>query len=330
MEKTKLYKKKKFWIILILVLFFTLVIIDSNKYQAPFVVLGDVDSSPIDGIEDVIVTIEEEGWSTPVKLGVSDKGREDSTYITKDGRYLLFYHDPAVGVFAESKEEGNQNDPKVYFSKRPFVTKEVHPISAKDPFNVEAGPSIADNGDIYYTKTFIKLLPKPHEAMTRRTVVNGGERIIDMGSGHAESDPYYCDAENELYADVIFSEDPIDQDIAMYKNGKLNYLPAPINSKETIDFQAFLSEDCQTIYFTSSRKAKTSIFPFQVYKAKRLSEFEWAEPELFISFPQDKMGGVGEFTMTRDGRQLVFTQLVITELNGEYTGQNEIYYAEKI
>ncbi len=34
-------------------------------------------------------------------------------------------------------------------------------------------------------------------------------------------------------------------------------------------------------------------------------EFDWSKPELFISFPiiDDVLGGVGEFSMTRDGKQ---------------------------
>jgi hypothetical protein len=331
MSEIKLYKKKRFWLLIFFVIIFILILTREQSYTAPFVVLDDVDSSPVTGASDGFAVVEEEGWSRPVKLPVSDEGREDSTFITKDGRFILFYHDPGVGVFAESAGEENPNDPKIYYSERPFVTKEVHPISTDD-FNAEAGPSISDNGDIYYTKTFIKLLPKPHEAMPRKTVVNNGKRVIDMGTGVAEDNPFYCDATRELYAEATFSQDPVDQDIVVYKDGKLNYLSAPINSKETTDFQAFLTEDCQTMYFTSSRGATQSIFPFQIYKSKRLGEFEWSEPEIFVSFPinNNKLGGVGEFTMTRDGKQMVFTELVITEVGGEYHGQNDIYYSEFI
>ena len=74
-----------------------------------------------------------------------------------------------------------------------------------------------------------------------------------------------------------------------------------------------------------------NIFPFQIYRSKRIGELEWGEPELFISFPKnkDKQGGIGEFGMTRDGKQIVFTELKINKKDGKYIGQTEIYYAEK-
>jgi hypothetical protein len=331
----KFYKKLWFWVAVPVVVFLILAVIDSNTYKTPFIVLGDVDSSPVIGVADGVATIQESGWSTPVKLPVSDEGREDSTQITRDGRYLLFYYDPVVGGFRESAStegrEEMQEDPKIYYSKRPFTSKQVHPISKSDPFNVEAGPNISEAGDIYYTKTFIKLLPKPHVSMPIKTVINNGDIIIDMGTGLAESDPHYCDAEEELYVSTYDSEngDP-DQDVVVYKNGIATTLPAPINTPNSSDFQSFLTDDCQTMYFTSTRGKRVSEFPLQVYKTERLGEFDWSEPELFISFPDDMTGGVGEFTMTRDGRQMVFLELIITEKDGQYTGQNEMYYAEKI
>ena len=317
----------------LLAIFIVLASIGNNKtenieYEHPFTVLDDVDSSPVAGIADGNSEIVEAGWSTPVKLPVSDEGREDSTHITRDGRYLLFYHDPTVGAFQESVEGGEKEDPVIYYSKRPFVTRNLHPISTDD-FKAEAGPSISEAGDIYYTKTFIVLEPTPHEATPFKTVVNDGSTIIDMGTGEAEGDPFYCDALDELYANVMYG--PGDQAIAVYKNGEHTFLPEPINLPGSMEFQPFLTDDCQTMYFTSSRAATNGIFPFQVYKSQRLGEFEWGEPELFVSFPQldGKSGGVGEFTMTRDQKQMVYTELVITEINGEWAGQNEMYYSDK-
>jgi len=330
MSMKPLIKKVMFGAMIIVVLFFFLAITGGKPYAHPFTVLDDVDSSPVAGVADGKAEILEEGWSVPVKLPVSDEGREDSTYITRDGRYLLFYYDPTVGGFQESVEGGKKEDPKIYYSKRPFVTKQVHPISTDD-FNAEAGPSISENGDIYYTKTFIKLLPTPHEARPRTTVVNGGERIVDMGIGEAQGDPFYCDAMDELYASIMYlDQEDQDQDLAVYKNEVATILPEPINLPGSSDFQPFLTDDCQTMYFTSTRGRTQNMFPLQVYKSNRLDEFKWSEPELFISFPKDIVGGVGEFTMTRDGKQMVYLELIITKEDEEFVGQNEIYYSEKI
>ncbi len=39
--------------------------------------------------------------------------------------------------------------------------------------------------------------------------------------------------------------------------------------------------------------------------------------------------GVGEFSITRDGKQMVFLELTITLEGDEYVGTNEMYYAER-
>tara|TARA_Y100000310_G_C20635422_1_gene790881 strand:+ start:59 stop:1057 length:999 start_codon:yes stop_codon:yes gene_type:complete len=329
----KIVKYFIIFIILLLIIFVILVAIGEKEekrekaFENPITVLDDVDSSPVFGEKDGLAAIQEEGWSTPVKLPVSDEGREDSTQITRDGRYVLFYYDPTVGTFQET-EEGMGADPKIYFTERPFVTKQIHPISTDD-INAEAGPYISEAGDIYYTKTFIVLKPTPHEATPKKTVMNDGKTIIDMGTGQAEGNPHYCDAMDELYANIVYESG--DQDIAVFKNGKTTFLPEPINLPGEQEFQPFLTDDCQTMYFTSTR-GSANMFPLQVYKSQRLGEFDWGEPELFISFPQSEgiMGGVGEFTMTRDGKQMVFLELIITQQGEEFVGQNEMYYAEKI
>jgi len=301
------------------VVFFILLATSNETFENSITVLDDVDSSPVYGKQDGVAIIQEEGWSIPIKLQANDKGREDSTYITRDGRYVLFYYDPTIGEFQESTE-GIKADPKIFFTKRPFVTKQLYPIPSDD-INAETGPYISKSGDLYYTKTFIVLDPVPHVSMPQKTVKNNDE-IIDMGTGKNENNPYYCDAMDELYVDID------DQDIVLFKNGKTTFLPEPINIPGERNFQPFLDDDCQTMYFTSTRDSEKQIFPFQIYKSYRLGEFDWSKPELFISFPiiDDVLGGVGEFSMTRDGKQIVFIQLTIT--NGSI-GQNDMYYSEK-
>ena len=293
-----------------------------EPYEHPFTVLDDVDSSPVSGDEDGRASIEEAGWSTPLKLPVDDDGAEDSTYITRDGRYVLFYHVPTWGG-------GNGIDPQIYFSERPFVSRQVHPITSEG-FNAEAGPYISEAGDIYYARTFIVL--DSGEAYQERPigiVTNDGTEILDMGTGFIEGNPHYCDAMDELYANIEYESG--DTDIAVFKDGNTTFLPEPINLPEKLELQPFLTDDCQTMYFTSSRGATTGNFPLQIYKSERLGEFDWSEPELFISHPQPEgiSGGVGEFSMTRDGKQMVFLELTITPDGDDFVGTNKMYYAEK-
>jgi len=160
-------------------------------------------------------------------------------------------------------------------------------------------------------------------------VMNDGSTIIDMGTGEHEGNPHYCDERNELYANIEYESG--DTDIAVFKDGETTILPEPINLPGNLELQPFLTDDCQTMYFTSSRGKLINIFPLQVYKSQRLGEFEWSEPVLFLSYPQPEgmLGGVGEFSMTRDGNQMVFLELTITGEGEDLFATNKMYYAEK-
>jgi hypothetical protein len=290
----------------------------------PFIVLEDVDSSPVTGEADGLAIIQEEGWSIPVKLPVDDDGAEDGTYITRDGRHVLFYHVPTWGH--------SDADPQIYFTERPFLTRQVHPITSED-FNAEAGPYLSEAGDIYYARTFIVLEPTPHQERPISIVINDGTTILDMGTGVIEDNPHYCDAMDELYANIEHATG--DTDIAVFKDGQTTILPEPINLPERLDLHPFLTDDCQTMYFTSSRGLAVGSFSLQIYRSERLGELEWSEPELFISHPQPGAaegthGGVGEFSMTRDGKQRVFLELTITTQGEDLIGTNKMYYAEKM
>ena len=229
---------------------------ENKSFENPIFVLDNVDSNPVAGAEDGLTIIQEDEWSTPVKLQVDDEGAEDGTYITRDGRYVLFYHVPVWGH--------GDADPQIYYSERPFVTRQVHPITSAD-FNAEAGPYISEANDIYYTKTFIVLEPEPHEATPRKIVMNDGSTIIDMGTGEHEGNPHYCDERNELYANIEYESG--DTDIAVFKDGNTTVHAEPINLPEKLELHPFLTDDCQTMYFTSSRGATTSNFPLQIYKS---------------------------------------------------------------
>ncbi|TSC75890.1 MAG: hypothetical protein G01um101430_60 [Parcubacteria group bacterium Gr01-1014_30] len=302
-------KKIIFSILIIALVFFVLIVIGENRFENPIMVLDDVDSSPVPG-EPGLARVNESGWSVPVKLGFNDIGWEDSSYITKDGRYVLFFYHPTPSQFdEEAKKATGVNDGRIYFSKRPFTTKELHPAS-KPGFPSDGGPYIAQNGDFYYMSIGIF---KPLR------IVKNGKRL-NLGTGDEESNPHYCDAEDELYFDS-----PDGQRIAVHKNGETTFLPEPINVPGTQNFQAFVADDCQTMYFTSTRDASEGILPLQVYKSQRLGEFKWSQPQLFLIYPGT--GGVGEFSMTRDGNQIVFTQMA-RDADGVF--RNNIYYAERV
>jgi hypothetical protein len=306
-----LLRKHKFLTIIVAVFLFIVINKALNsRFTNPIIVSDIVNSSPVTG-EKGVARVTESGWTVPVKLGFNDIGWEDSSYITRDGEHILIFYHPTTSQFDEvAKEATGVDDGRIYYSKRPFLTKELYPIS-KPGWPSEGGPYISLSNDFYYMRTFF---------FGKRLKVVKNKEVLDLKTEGDEGDPHYCDAKNELYFDA-----PGAQKIAVNKDGVTTYLPESINKPNTRNFQAFLTDDCETLYFTSTRGSWKGILPFQVYKSTRLGEFSWSEPKLFLKFPE--LGGVGEFTMTRDGKQAVFTQMA-QDKDGVF--RNNIYYVEKL
>lgn len=264
----------------------------------------------------VPATIHEAGWSIPEKLGFNDAGWEDSPYITRDGSQILFFYHPwpslADPTIAEELTEYIISNPqeaidegldgKIFISNSPFTDKAIHPVSqSKEYPSAEACPYISESGDMFYTSTkdsFVQGEGVP------ATAYRNGERL-DFGTGEEESNPHYCEALDEMWFDC-----PGDTNICLMKeamksgfSGEVNLAPYPINSNDSdvTDFQPFLTDDCQTLYFSSTRQESGLI---AIYKTMR-NEDSWSEPELFISHP----AGVAELSMTSDGREMIFAQL---------------------
>ena len=253
-------------------------------------------------------TILEGGWSKPVRLRFSDGGFEDSPYITRDGQLVLFFYHPSHDMLTDpDKAMRLQLDGRIYVSPRPFQGKALFPLSTTDAVS-EAGPSFGTGGDLFYYRTF------PFTTQPVRIVKNG--QVLDLGTGGAEMDPFYCDAMDELY----FSSDGAGgQGIFVFKNGRSTRLSAPINAANSANMHPFVTDDCQTMYFSSTRSSAP--FPW-VYRSRRQGESQWSSPELFI---RRASGGVGEMTMTKDGREMTFIELRIEGLGGT----TDIYYSKR-
>ncbi len=303
--------KRHKWLVSLILLLAIWFLRQVKPFENPLVVGDGVDRSVVSG-EKGVARFVEPGWSVPVKLEFNDIGWEDSSYITRDGKNVLIFYNPVKDQFNKAAKEalGDENDGRIYYSPRPFTSKILHPVSGKSRFAAEGGPYIAENGDFYYMK--ISIFGKQLKVFKNR-------KKLDLKTGGGESNPHYCDMKGELYFDA-----PDGQKIAVSKDGHTNFLPSSINKPGTQNFQPFLTDDCQTLYFTSTRGAWQGILPFQVYKSERVGNLEWTEPSLFLSFPE--LGGVGEFSMTRDGRQAVFTQM---RRDSDGVFRNNIYYAER-
>ena len=283
------------------------------------------------GIEMIPAVIHEEGWSTPRKLGFNDAGWEDSPYLTRDGKQLLFLYHPWGDLVVQSRAEELTNilifepkkalreglDPRTYYSNYPFDDKHLHPISQNKSYpTYEACPYISLAGDIFYCGNLeAYILQKSIPG----SIYKNDERLY-FNTGGEEGNPHYCEAKDEMWFDC-----PGDENICVVSDlekngweGNGTLAPYPINFPgEVQDFQPFLTDDCMTLYFSSNRDGKN-----QVYRTNRLKN-SWSEPELFISHPV----GIGEFTMTSNGKAMSFVQLFWKE-DVETLGI-DVWYSEK-
>lgn len=280
--------------------------------------------------------IHEPGWITPIKLPFNDDGWEDSPYIVRDGSRILFFYHPYPDVIsaaeaiteylvAHPREAVAQGiDGKIFVSHRPFVGRQVHPVSDNDSPATECCPYLSPSGDLYYASTqhswdLMQDVPE--------TVYRNGERL-DFGTGGQETNPHYCEAKDEMWFDC-----PGDANLCVMRHaaasdfqGTVEFAPYPINARdaETIhDSQAFLTNDCHTLYFTSDRDRPDDDL-IQIYRTHRLDDdgVQWSEPELFIS----NSTPVAELSMTADGRELVFAQIFWRD---DGTPGIDIYYSRK-
>jgi hypothetical protein len=263
-------------------------------------------------------TILEAGWSVPVKLPVSDEGWEDSSYITRDGRQVLFFYHPAHDILTNPAAATKiQLAGHIYISARPFTSKGLYALPQPDTVS-EAGPYFSAGGSFFYYRTF------PFGGGPNKIVRDGV--LLDLGTGRSEEDPCYCDAMDELYFASGIPQAPgspsriQDRQIFVYKNGQANELPPPINQPGSQNMHPFLTDDCQTMYFTSTR-GPSNMFSIQVFRSRRSGDLDWSVPELFVTDP----GGVGEFSMTKNGREAVFI-----ELRQDGSGvTTDIYYSSR-
>ena len=140
----------------------------------------------------------EPGWSTPIKLGFNDEGWEDSPYIARDGKQILFFYHPnraladpkqvelVTGQVLANPEDAIRSglDGKIYFSNRPFTSKSVHPVSKDKRYpSADACPYLAPSGELYYCSTLESWVQGKDLPPT--VYVDG--RRLDFGTGAEES-----------------------------------------------------------------------------------------------------------------------------------------------
>lgn len=286
--------KKKIIFIVIAVIIVFVVVVNLDK-ETP----GNGTSEQIDWqkYRDADVATVPSEWKTPIWLKVNTVNWEDSAYISGNGNTLYFALYPGENLHADLITGDFKDDIDVYYSEKPFTTKIKHGIS-EDIFS-EGGVMIS-NSDIYYMSNRLSeediSRAKRGEEKPNDNIYKNGIKLSFNNEVDDEGDPHFCAVKDELY---FWKRVDGKEKIFVYKNNEVKELPYPINTKD-INMQPFLTQDCQTMYFTSTRDGIPKI-----YKSYRLGENSWAKPEIFISSKY----GVGEPTLTDDGKSLFFVQL---------------------
>ncbi|MFQ5436514.1 MAG: hypothetical protein ACE5FD_16745, partial [Anaerolineae bacterium] len=209
-------------------------------------------------------------------------------------------------------------------SNRPFTDRHIHPISQNDSPATECCAYLSAGGDLFYNST-------QHSFDLNQGVpetVYRNEERLDFGTGQEEANPHYCEAKDEMWFDC-----PGDANLCLMRNaaasnfqGEVELAPYPVNARDVDkiqDSQAFLTDDCNTLYITSNRDYP-DLGLIQIYRLQRLDEkgYEWSQPHLFISNETP----VAELSMTADGRELIFAQIFWRD---DGTPGIDIYYSRK-
>lgn len=260
-------------------------------------------------------------WGTPVRLAVSDAGWEDSLFVTPDGQrvYFAYYSGDLIGDFASRKFV---DDLDMYYSDAPFTSKikDTRFHLSEDIWS-EVGPMLTDSGDYFYNSNRDYLNDKKADT----DVWMNNERLAfnDAVADSEYGNPHYDESTDTLWMDEL------DQRMWVLKNAKANNFsgtpepaPSPIQVDGYSNFQPWLSANGKTILFSTNRGDIPGINGPAIYLSTRSEAGEWASPQL-IAYSKT---GLGEATMTADGKRLFFIQL-FSDGKGNHT--TDMFYVEK-
>ena len=248
-----------------------------------------------------------QGWGEPVLLEVNLDDWGDSLWVTPNGQTIYFMWiegDPFTTIVLEG---GNViGNPDIYRSEEPFVTKQKDTrfYFDEDPYGA-AGPMFDDNGDVWYMSNREYIINQKVD-----TDIYMNYDMLPFNNDEQYVNPHYCVSKDELW----FDRD--DTEIFVLENAKENGFAGtpklalePINdanpaSKES---QPWLSSDCNTMYFSSTRDHLES-GPY-IYMSERIND-SWTTPVPII-FGVDI--AVGEPSLTNDGEdgaKLFYEQII--------------------
>ena len=312
--------KKRYWFLIAAVVVILLIIILSGD-KKPTTTTTNINWETARAQD--IPTIRESGWSTPQLVAVSSPDWEDSAYIYPDGQTISFDYYP--GDLITSVANGQfTDDLDSYISVFPFTikTKDTRFYLAEDIWS-EAGVMMVGN-DVYYSSN--RNLNWANDRKSDQNIYLNNQKLAfnDLIADSNWGNPHYCAAKDELW----FDEN--DEDMWLLKDAKSNNFegtpepaPAPLQVDSYANFQPFLTQDCNTMYFSTNRGDIPGIVGPAIYKSTRNPDNTWTTPILVI---HSKIG-VGEPTLTADGSRLFFVQLFQDPDTDAYN--SDIFYIER-
>ncbi|MBS3061072.1 MAG: PD40 domain-containing protein [Candidatus Diapherotrites archaeon] len=296
------------------------------------------------------------GWSSPEWVSINSSGWEDGAYISSDGKQLFFQYtnidlfkypkivisgpnrDPKKSCFAWDNNQvprhscgtfvefpwGNFVRGDTFVSEKtdagwsepvPHPVTLGHPIGGMFLLNENKAYFFWDKSDAVKSDIFF----------AEKKDGNWGEPIgiAALSSEFGDDDPFVSFDDSELF---FWSQRPSEfGSYNIFYSNKLNGtwtpprpLPSPINS-DSLDFQPFLHGN--TLFFSSDREGVVKIFSSEK-NGDPLDANSWSTPKIVV---QSKFG-VGEPTLTADGKTLFFIQIFRSD-NGVFNA--DILFTER-
>lgn len=260
-------------------------------------------------------------WNTPTRVAVSSGGWEDGAFISPNSQRLYFAYYPGEDLLKDLQTGQYADDLDVYVSNYPFKTKQKFSdyFLSEDIWS-EGGMQITSSGDVFYNSSRDYV----NDQNPDDDIYKNDQRLAmndTLGSTRSWGNPHYCAVRDELW----FSES--DSDLYVLTNasaggfaGTPTLAPAPLQVEDYSSFQPWLSEDCNTIIFTSNRGDVPGPGP-AIYRSTRAVNGTWSSPVPIVY----SQVGVGEGTRNANG-DLYFIQL-FKNANGDYT--SDIFVAKR-
>jgi hypothetical protein len=244
-----------------------------------------------------------EGWSAPVYLGVNNLGGWiDSLEVSSDGQIIRYVFYPGPDLITDVATGDLKGDADIYMSEWPFETHQpVNKYFTNEVpwsaccIHVDAG------GNYWYNSNREAREGGSAEGDFDWHALFRNDQIAPFHQrGEEMQDVFYCAAKDELWVVMgqtgigILSDAQADN-----FTGTPQRLPDPLGAGG----QPFLTADCNTLYFSANFGDTPGQGPV-IYTSDRVGG-EWSPPEPLIWGET----GVGEPTVTADGKQLFFVQL---------------------